>query len=172
MLGTWPPHLRGLVRAQKMLRLPRCNVGPRNSAVSLLMRSGRQGIAPVVSVRMAADEWGNVSFGELDSLEVNARRQLAERRAGETSSSALGSQHSQTPPRSYTSLHQFNSPTKIAASPSASFSTSPNGQRKVPVKVYQDIPGRITVETQYNQVMLRRIGSRTRNERMLLEASS
>ena len=89
------------------------------------------------------DGW-NFSAEELDSMEQTAKRQIAER--GSMASSSSSASH-----------HLDFSPSKRRLLPgSFQYSPSKGGYygRPIHVKIFQDRPGRIALETQYNQVQI------------------
>lgn len=93
------------------------------------------------------DEWG-LSMEELDSLENNAKKQLAERQRSSSSASVpppgnlYPGQYHYRPPA-------FSSPMKeFPHSPSTSSGPVP----KVSVKFFVDHPGRIGIQAAYNKV--------------------
>lgn len=93
------------------------------------------------------DEWG-LSMEEMDSLENNAKRQLAERQRSSSTASVPppGPSH---PGQNHHRAPAFSSPMKQPPhSPSKSFGRI----SKIPVKFFMDNPGRIGVQTTYNKV--------------------
>ncbi|KAG0615425.1 hypothetical protein M758_5G040200 [Ceratodon purpureus] len=92
------------------------------------------------------DEWG-LSMEELDSLENNAKKQLAERQRSSASASVPPQGHSYSGQYHYRPPN-FSSPTKqIPHSPSRSSGRIPI----VSVKFFVDHPGRIGVQAAYNK---------------------
>lgn len=93
------------------------------------------------------DEWG-LSVEELDSLEMNAKRRLAERQC----SSSLASV---PPPRAAFPSSPSSSPATGRALPGSIFSSpAKSSGRPLCAKLFRDRPGRIGVETQYNPILV------------------
>lgn len=97
---------------------------------------------------MMDDEWG-LSMEELDSLENNAKKQLAERQRSSSTASVPPPGPSHVGQHSYQRLPAFSSPMKqMPHSPAKSLGRI----SKIVVKVFIDHPGRIGVQAAYNKV--------------------
>lgn len=93
------------------------------------------------------DEWG-LSMEELDSLENNAKRQLAERQRSSSTASVPPPEPSY-PGQYYYRPPAFSSPMKqMPHSPAKTLGRI----SKVLVKFFMDHPGRIGVQAAYNKV--------------------
>lgn len=94
------------------------------------------------------DEWG-LSMEELDSLENNAKKQLADRQRSSSTASVPPSGPSYAGQYSYQRLPAFSSPMKqMPHSPAKSLGEI----NKIVVKIFIDNPGRIGVQAAYNKV--------------------
>lgn len=94
------------------------------------------------------DEWG-LSMEELDSLENNAKKQLADRQRSSSTASVPPPGPSHAGQYSYQRLPAFSSPMKqITHSPAKSLGRI----NKILVKVFLDNPGRIGVQAAYDKV--------------------
>jgi hypothetical protein len=93
------------------------------------------------------DEWG-LSMEELDSLENNAKKQLAERQRSSSSASVP------PPGHSYPGQYHYRPPTYSSPMKQMPHSPSQSSGRipKVSVKFFVDHPGRIGVQAAYNKV--------------------
>lgn len=93
------------------------------------------------------DEWG-LSMEELDSLENNAKRQLAERQRSSSTASVP------PPEPSYPGQYHYRPP--AFSSPMKQMPHSPAKSlgriSKISVKFFMDHPGRIGVQAAYNKV--------------------
>jgi len=97
------------------------------------------------------DEWG-LSMEELDSLENNAKRQLAERQRSSASASVPPPPGNTFPAAAHNNSRQstFSFPLERQTPPSPSISSG-----RIPtfsVKFFLDQPGRIAVQTVFNKV--------------------